>query len=143
MDETGFAPTTQRNHGWAVRGEKVYGLRSSQRRPRTGLIGGWLRNQLVAPMLFEGTCDTELFNTWLKESLLPQLPKGSVVVLDNATFHKSSLTLQLIEAAGCKLLFLPPYSPHLNPIEKLWANIKRLWQYHCHLSLSDLIKSFF
>jgi transposase len=75
-------------------------------------------------MCYRGTCNTDLFNTWLKEMLVPELRPGQVIVLDNATFHKSSERKRIVEAAGCRLLFLPPYSPDLNPIEKCWANVK-------------------
>jgi transposase len=60
--------------------------------------------------------------------LLPQMATGSVIVLDNASFHKSEQTRLLVQQAGCQLLFLSPYSPDLNPIEKLWANLKRRWR---------------
>lgn len=75
-------------------------------------------------MCYQGTCDTVLFNTWVQDFLVPTLRPGQVVVLDNATFHKSEKTRHLIEEAGCQLLFLPPYSPDLNPIEIFWANLK-------------------
>ena len=75
-------------------------------------------------MCFQVTCNTELFNAWLQKALLPSLPKGKVLILDNASFHRSEKTKQLVEEFGCKLLFLPPYSPDLNPIEKYWANLK-------------------
>lgn len=75
-------------------------------------------------MCFKGTCNTELFNFWLKDVLVPALNHGQIIVLDNATFHKSQKTKDLIEAAGCQILFLPPYSPDLNPIEVFWANLK-------------------
>ena len=61
---------------------------------------------------------------YFEQVLLPVLPPGSVIVLDNARFHQSPTTQQLVEAAGCQLLFLPPYSPDLNPIEHLWAAFK-------------------
>jgi transposase len=79
-------------------------------------------------MLFEGTCNTEVFNQWLEHMLLPQLASGSTIVLDNASFHKSQQTRRLVEHCGCQLLYLPPYSPDLNPIEKLWANLRRRWR---------------
>jgi transposase len=128
LDETGFAPSTHRTHGWARRGQKVYGLQNSQQRPRTSLIGGYREHQLIAPMLFSGTCNTQVFNQWLEHMLLPQLVIGSVLVLDNASFHKSSSTRLLVEQSGCELLYLSPYSPDLNPIEKLWANLKLRWR---------------
>jgi transposase len=61
------------------------------------------------------------------------------LVLDNATFHRSKITEELVKGAGMELLFLPPYSPHLTPIEQLWANLKRFWRNHAYLSLSDAI----
>jgi len=63
---------------------------------------------------------------WLKDFLIPELKSGQVVIMDNATFHKSQESLNLIEMAGCKVLFLPPYSPDLNPIEIFWANFKKM-----------------
>lgn len=75
-------------------------------------------------MCFQGTCNTELFNAWLEQVLIPELKPGKVLILDNASFHRSERTKKLIEASGCRILFLPPYSPDLNPIEKYWANLK-------------------
>jgi transposase len=142
MDETGFCPTPWRDYGWGQVGARVSGERPSGTRPRTGLIGGYLNGKLIAPWLFDGTCNTELFNLWLTTQLLPTLRPGSVIVLDNAAFHRSRATLDLVRMAGCKVLFLPPYSPHLNPIEKLWGTIKRAWKYRAHLSLDQLVISF-
>jgi len=62
----------------------------------------------------------------LRDFLLPELKPGQLVILDNASFHKSHQSRKLIEQAGCKVLFLPPYSPDLNPIEIFWANFKKL-----------------
>jgi len=75
-------------------------------------------------MCFKGTCNSDLFNVWLKEMLIPSLRPGQVLILDNASFHRSEKTRTLVESAGCEILFLPPYSPDLNPIEKYWANLK-------------------
>jgi transposase len=74
--------------------------------------------------VYKGTCDTKLFNLWVEDFLVPVLKPGQVVILDNATFHKSIKTKKLIEDADCTLLFLPPYSPDYNPIETFWANFK-------------------
>lgn len=71
-----------------------------------------------------------LFNFWLRDFLVPELRPGQVVIMDNATFHKSKESLNLIEKAGCKVLFLPPYSPDLNPIEIFWANFKKVVRTH-------------
>ena len=65
-----------------------------------------------------------LFDMWIETFLVPVLKPGQVIILDNAAFHKSDKTRKLIEDAGCTLLFLPSYSPDLNPIEKFWAWFK-------------------
>lgn len=97
---------------------------SGLRYERESFIAAQIENRLIAPMIFKGTCNTEVFNSWLNQVLIPELKPGQVIILDNASFHKSAKTKELIESAGCKLLYLPPYSPELNPIEKTWANIK-------------------
>jgi len=79
-------------------------------------------------------CNTQVVNTWIKWVLIPVLKPGQIIVMDNASFHKSAKTKELIESAGCRLIFLPPYSPDLNPIEKFWANLK--------CSLSKIIHNF-
>ena len=76
-------------------------------------------------MLFEGTCNTDLFVAWTEQQLVPSLKKGQTVIMDNASIHKSKKVRDLIEQAGCKLIYLPPYSPDLNPIETFWANMKK------------------
>ena len=75
-------------------------------------------------MVFYGSCNSALFNAWVEKSLIKALKPNQIVVMDNAAFHKSQKTKELIESVGCKVLFLPPYSPELNPIEKFWANMK-------------------
>lgn len=88
------------------------------------MIAAWCKGQLLAPMTFKGYCDTALVEAWVEQLLVPVLQPGQVVVMDNASFHKSAAIAEMIEAAGCKLLFLPPYSPDLNKIEKFWARLK-------------------
>ncbi|KJV97531.1 DDE superendonuclease family protein, partial [Orientia tsutsugamushi str. Sido] len=70
-------------------------------------------------------CNTRLFEAWRQQVLINELKPAQFVVMDNAAFHKSKKTKELIESVGCKVIFLPPYSPDLNPIEKFWANMKR------------------
>jgi len=96
-------------------------------------------------MCFQGTCNTLLFDSWVENLLVPELKPNQIVIMDNASFHKSKKTKELIERAGCELIFLPPYSPDLNPIEKVWANLKKKIRSHLEKlhSLSDAIdKSF-
>jgi transposase len=142
VDESGFAPTAERQHGWAARGNKVYGLRSGNRRPRTSLIAALIGKKLAAPMLFDGTTNTAIFNQWLEEMLCPLLTANDVVVMDNAAFHKSQCTAELIAATGATLLFLPPYSPDIMPIEKTFGTLKRYRQYNNHLSIDQCISNY-
>ncbi len=124
IDESGINEYLYREYGRGLRGKKVPGEISGKRFARQSVISGLFKGEFFAPMCFEGTCDTSLFNVWLKEMLIPNLIPGQVLILDNASFHKSAESQILIESVGCKILFLPPYSPDLNPIEKYWANMK-------------------
>ena len=67
----------------------------------------------------------DFFEGWFEELLLPSLPKDTVIVMDNASFHRKDRLLAIAEAKSYRLIFLPPYSPELNPIEKFWACLKR------------------
>ena len=89
-----------------------------------------MRQEDLALMTFQGACDAALFVEWVKQMLTPELRPGQTVVMDNSSFHKSYKIRELIEVARCKLVYLPPYSPGLNPIEKFWANLKRWINQH-------------
>ena len=113
-----------REWGRAPRGERIYEAVTGKRRERTSIIAASQKSRLVAPFVFQGSCNAEVVDTYFEKVLLPALPPGSVIVLDNARFHQSSTTAALVAAAGCELLFLPAYSPDLNPIEHIWAAFK-------------------
>ena len=78
----------------------------------------------TACMTIEGATDTEVFRAYVSRVLCPTLRPGDVVVMDNLSPHKSEPTLSLIAQAGARILFLPAYSPDLNPIEKMWSKVK-------------------
>jgi len=125
VDESGIDKFVFREYGWSKRGTAIPGSVSGKRYARESFIAGKLGTQIIAPFCYTGTCDTELFNMWLQKLLIPILEPGHIIIMDNASFHKSEKTKELITKAGCTLLFLPPYSPDFNPIEKFWANFKR------------------
>jgi transposase len=81
---------------------------------------------LTTCMTIEGATDTEVFRAYVREVLRPTLRPGDLVVMDNLAPHKSEPTMELITAAGAEVLFLPAYSPDLNPIEKMWSKVKSL-----------------
>ena len=82
--------------------------------------------RLFAPLLFEGNLNAPVFNQDLKEQLLKELQPGSLIIMDNAAFHKTQKTRGILEESGHELVFLPPYSPDFNPIEKHFANLKKI-----------------
>jgi transposase len=118
----------QREHARAPRGVQIFGGISGKRYARESFIAAKVESNILAPFCYTGTCDTRLFNFWLKNFLTPVLKPKQVVIMDNASFHKSQESQRLIEQVGCKVLYLPPYSPDLNPIEIFWANFKKMIQ---------------
>jgi len=126
IDESGIDHHLYRTHGWSLRGEKIFADIPGSRRERTCIFSASQKSKLVAPLVFQGSCNSLLVDEWLKTTLLPAVPRGSILVFDNASFHKSPTSRKLIADAGCHLLFLPTYSPDLNPIEHIWFVVKNL-----------------
>ena len=125
MDECGIDTYLSRDYGYALRGQLVFGRISGRQYKRCGIVAAKIANKILAPFQYNGTMDSGLFEVWFSNQLLPSLDKGTVMVMDNASFHSKKRLLSAAQIAGCKLLFLPPYSPELNPIEKFWAWLKR------------------
>lgn len=92
----------------------------------TTLISSIRLDGTTAMMVLEGSADGDAFRTYIEEFLVPTLRPGDVVVMDNLSTHKVSGVVDSIEAVGAKVWYLPPYSPDLNPIEKMWSKIKTL-----------------
>ena len=89
-------------------------------------MGALSKGDLIATCLFECSIDSDVFHAWVTEMLLKQVPNNSVIIMDNASFHKRADTQLAITQAGHTILFLPPYSPDLNPIEHTWAQLKAI-----------------
>lgn len=111
-------------YGWNEQGQRFHALKSGRRQGRVNMIAALSQQQLMAPFTVEGACNRAVFETWLETCLVPILQAGQRVVMDNATFHKGGRIEQLIQAAGCEVLYLPPYSPDLNKIERCWSWLK-------------------
>ena len=138
MDESGFDMNMKKEFGWKSMGKRLFDNKSGNRKGRrVAVISALKDRKLLDPMWFEGNTDTNIFNEWIEKFLLPNLKKNQVIVMDNATFHKSETTKTLIESANCKLLYLPPYSPDFNPIEQKWGHVKNLVK-----KVRDQFKSF-
>jgi transposase len=115
-----------RTHGYSARGTRCFGTQDWHAKGRINVIGALLGSALLTLGLFDCNVNADVFTAWIEQDLLPKLPTGVVLVMDNATFHKRKDTQNLIKQAGYELVYLPPYSPDLNPIENKWAQAKAL-----------------
>jgi transposase len=113
-----------RLRGRAQRGQRVHASCPQGHWHTTTLIGAVRVDGSTACMAIEGATDTEVFQAYVRQVLCPTLRSGDVVIMDNLSPHKSEPTLLLMEQAGAQVLFLPAYSPDLNPIEKMWSKVK-------------------
>ena len=125
VDECGIDTYLYREYGYATCGQQVFGRISGRKYKRCSIVAAKITNKILAPFQYSGTMDSELFESWFSNQLLPSLDKGTVIVMDNASFHSKKRLIFAAQNAGCRLLFLPPYSPELNPIENFWAWLKR------------------
>ena len=125
VDESGFNAHYDREYGYAPKGEKVFGEISGMKFQRTNLVAAQIGGRTVAPMYYDGSTNSAVFEFWFEDKLMPELSPGTVVIMDNAQFHRKVELRKIASRYGVLVLFLPPYSPDYNPIEKLWANMKR------------------
>ena len=111
-------------YGWSAQGERCPGEKLGHRTQRISMAAAWCCGQVLAPLTFEGYCDSELVEAWFEQELCRVLRPGQTVILDNAWFHRHQQLRQLLTQVGCFLLPLPAYSPDLNKIEPgaLWAD---------------------
>lgn len=123
-DETGIDDNEVVLTGWAPRGKRCYAQKKAERKTRYNITAALNLNSLFAPFIFEGYSNTSVYETYVEQVLVPSLRPGMVLVIDNASFHKSKKITELVESAGCKVKFLPPYSPDFNPIEHHWTAVK-------------------
>lgn len=126
LDESGFAQDMPRTHGYSAKGVRSYGTHDWHSKGRLNAIGAIIGMTFLTLSVFDCSINSDVFYAWLTQDLLPKVKPDSVIVMDNATFHKRSDMLHAIESYGCIPAFLPPYSPDLNPIEKKWAQAKSI-----------------
>jgi transposase len=131
-----------RTYGYALKGQRCYGKHDCGARGRTNAIGALFGKKLLTVSLFEQNINTNVFNSWISQDLIPKLPIGSIIVMDNAAFHKSKSMQEQIRQAGHILEYLPAYSPDLNPIEPKWAQAKSLRRKHS-CDIDSLFRDFY
>jgi transposase len=124
VDESGFRLGSPPNYGWAPVGEKA---------PGKATHGAWCTMTMIGAVALDGwrgfvtidaATDGDIFLAYVTQELVPRLRPGDIVVMDNLGSHKGPDVIAAIHAAGAEVLFLPPYSPDFNPIEKAWAKLK-------------------
>ncbi|MET1254558.1 IS630 family transposase [Aliikangiella maris] len=118
LDESGFAQSMPRTHGYTLKGARCYGYHDWHAKERLNVIGAIIGMSFLTLSLFNGSVNSDVFHAWLTQDLLPKVSPHSVIVMDNASFHKRTDMIEAIQAHECLVAFLPPYSPDLNPIEQ-------------------------
>jgi transposase len=126
LDETGTSTNMVRRYGRCPRGERLVGATPWGHWKTTTLVAGLRANGVVAPLVLDGPMTGEAFRAYVEQMLAPALAPGDVVVMDNLAAHKVSGVREAIRAVGASVLYLPPYSPDLNPIEQFFAKLKAL-----------------
>ena len=125
VDESGLNLGMTRLYGRAPRGERLYDSCPRDRGKNISLIGALSMDGLIATMSIPGSVNTNVFVTYVQEVLTPQLWAGAIVVMDNLSVHTAAVIQEVIEAVGARVVFLPPYSPDLSPIELCWSKLKQ------------------
>jgi len=125
VDESGVQKEMRRTHGRAKKGVKLYVETFGKRSKKTNVIGGYCNGKIIAQTTYPWNTDTEWFCMWFEHSLIPKLEPKSVIIMDNASFHNKSYLSMIAKAYGHRILWLPVYSPDKNPIEHVWANMKK------------------
>ena len=126
FDESGVSTQMTRSHGRAPRGQRVDAAVPGGHWKMLTILGALSLTGMLASMTVEAATDGDVLLDFLDAFLCPKLKPGDVLVMDNLNVHKVEGVRTRVEAVGARLLYLPPYSPDLNPIEKVWSKIKQL-----------------
>ena len=124
VDEMGTNTSLSPLRAWSRRGERAHRTVPRNRGKNTTLLASMSVEGIGPSLAIIGPADAQAFETYLQRVLLPELRPGRIVVMDNLSVHKTHKVRELVEEAGCELLYLPPYSPDLNPIEEAFSKIK-------------------
>jgi transposase len=126
LDESGFRLGAPPHYGWAVRGEKSPGKSVQGSWETITMIGALALDGFRGFMTIDSGTSADVFRAFVSHQLVPNLHDGDVVVMDNLSAHKNAAAIEMIRTAGADVLFLPPYSPEYNPIERAWSKMKEM-----------------
>jgi transposase len=141
IDETSTNTKLTKRTGWSPKGRRYYTYAPFGQWKTQTFIAGLRCHGMVAPWIVNAPMNRQSFETWVETQLAPTLSKGDVVILDNVGFHKSERAEQLVKAKGAWLLFLPTYSPDLNPIEMAFSKLKALLRKRAARSFDAISKA--
>ncbi len=141
VDEMGSNTSLAPLHAWAPRGERAHYSVPRNRGTNTTLLASMTTGGMGPCVAVTGSTTTAVFEAYVAKALVPALCPGQVVVLDNLSAHKGERVRKLVEERGCELLFLPPYSPDLNPIEEAFAKVKGLLRWSGERTRETLIEA--
>lgn len=141
LDESGVNLGLPRLYGRAAPGERVVEATPGTSGAHYTLVAALGGQGIQAPLLFEGAMTTLTFETYITDVLAPTVRQGDVLLMDNLSAHKSIQARATLEARGVQVIFLPPYSPDLNPIEKCWAKVKEALRAAKARTWEDLVKA--
>jgi len=125
VDETGFDEFYSRERAYSKRGVKVFGKIFGRKIFRINLVAGLQNGKIIAEKLYRENTRYTLFEEWFEFQLIPKLQGNCTIIMDNASFHRKKILEEIGARHNQKIIFLPPYSPDFNPIEKKWGNTKR------------------
>ena len=134
VDESGFRLGSPLRYGWAPRGKDALAKTVCGKWTNMTMVGALALDGFRGFMTVNAGTGTDVFRAFVEHELVPNLRTGDLVVMDNLSAHKDTLAVQLLHQAGVEVLFLPPYSPEFNPIEKAWAKLKDILRRACTLT---------
>lgn len=126
IDESGANLGMVNDYARAEGGQRAVASKPFDVGTKFSIIGAIALTGIIAMMYIDSAINTHIFKGFVKQFLIPKLQRGQFVIFDNVSFHKSRDITSLIEETGAKVVFLPPYSPDLSPIEKMWSKIKEI-----------------
>lgn len=124
FDESGVNTLMARTRGRSPEGKRLVDSAPAGRYETLTLMSAVRLDGVVAPLLLDGPVNAETFAGYVEDCLVPALEAGDILIMDNLPAHKSVRITRAVEMAGCVLVYLPPYSPDLNPIENMWSKVK-------------------
>jgi transposase len=119
-----------REYGRSPRGERVCLPTAGRKFKRVNAVAGYCRGNIICPTIYDWNTNSAWFEEWFEWWFMPLMHENSVIIMDNASFHRKKPLIRIAESYGCRMLWLPAYSPDKNPIEHVWANLKNWLRLH-------------